>query len=145
MKKLLLLLITIFQCFLTWGHTDTIVINASTFIALTSIVKNEYKYNDTVIKIYRIENGEAKYLLKHYKYKYSADCNNEFTTTGTYKVQNDSLLFLTKYHQKTGIDPIPVTRKQIYKVGMNGKLISLFDKQQERSSDIWVETNYRDE
>lgn len=126
-------------------QTDTLIINGSKFITVKEIVKNEYIHSDSLIKFYRIENGETTYLLKHYKYKYSADCNNEFTTTGTYKVQNDSLIFLTEYHQKTGIDPIPVARKQIYKVELNGKLTSIYDKQQERSSDIWVETNYKDE
>ena len=141
-------LTTVFIFFITlriYSQTDSLMVNNSQFIAVTTIVKNEYVHPDTLIKFYRIENGEVKYLLRHYKYKYSADCNNEFTTTGKYKVQNDSLLFLTEYHQKTGIDPIPVARKQIYKVDVNGKLISIYDKQQERSSDIWVETNYKDE
>lgn len=114
-------------------------------MTVTKIVTNEYMRKDTLINLYRIENGHSTYLLRHYIYKYSADCNNEFITHGIYKIQNDSLIFLTAYDQKTGIDPIPVARKQIFRVETGGKLISIYDKQQERSSDIWIQTNYKDE
>lgn len=129
----------------SFAQTDTILINGFKFVTVVKTEMNEYNRKDTLIKMYRIENGKAKYLLKHYLYKYSADCNNSFTDKGSYKIQNDSIIFLTEFLQKTGMDPIPDRRKQIYTVGEGGKLTLLYDKQQERFSGEWVETNYKND
>lgn len=134
-----------FILFLLWipsfAQTDTIVINGFKFLTVIKTEKNEFNVKDTLIKLYRIENGKAKYLLKHYTYRFGADCNNEFTDIGTYKIQNDSIVFLTEFLQKTGMDPIPDRQKQIYKVGEGGKLTLLYNKQHNRFSGEWVDSN----
>ena len=43
--------------------------------------------------------------------------------------------------KKTGVDPRPDFRKLIYKVGDGAKLVLIYDKQQKRYSDKWVDTN----
>ena len=128
-----------------FSQTDTSLINGFKFVTVIKTEMNEYNGRDTLLKFYRIENGKAKYLLKHYVYKHSADYNNSFTDVGIYKIQNDSILFLTDFLQKTGIDPIPEKRKQIFKVEEGGKLTLLYDKQLERFSGDWVDTNYKNE
>ncbi|MCW3083347.1 MAG: hypothetical protein JWP12_713 [Bacteroidetes bacterium] len=141
MKKLIsfFFIIFIFNTVVS-AQTDTIRINGIKFITVKQTVKNidfDDK-KDTVLKFYRMENGKAKYLLSHYLHAYSADCNNEFTDIGSYKIQNDSLIFITKYLQKTGLDPIPVMRKQIYKADAKGRLSNIYDWEQQRSGE-WVE------
>ncbi len=141
MKKLIsfLFIFFIFNA-VTSAQTDTIRINGIKFITVKQTAKNidfDDK-KDTVLKFYRMENGKAKYLLSHYLYAYSADFNNEFTDIGSYQIQNDSLIFITKYRQKTGLDPIPVMRRQIYKADVKGKLTKVYDREQKRSGE-WVE------
>lgn len=145
MKRVSFLLLFLFIQITVIGQTDTITIGGFKFMTVKKTELNEYNRKDTLIKMYRIENGKAKYLLKHYIYKYSADCNNQFTDVGTYKIQNDSIIFLTDFLQKTGIDPIPDRRKQIFKIGEGGKLTLLYDKQQESFTKDWVDTNYKNE
>ena len=146
MKKYLISFLFVVLFFLKdFSQTDTIVVNGFKFVTVVKTEMNEYDGRDTLIKFYRIENGKAKYLLKHYTYKHSADCNNSFTDVGKYKIQNDSIVFLTEFLQKTGMDPIPEKRIQIFKVGEGGRLTLLYDKQQERFSGEWVETNYKNE
>lgn len=123
------------------AQKDTLVINGFKFVTVIKTEKNEFNVKDTLLKLYRVEDGKAKYLLTHYLYRFGADCNNEFTDIGTYEIQNDSIIFLTAFLQKTGIDPIPDFRKQIYKVGAGGKLALVYDKEQERYLGKWVDTN----
>lgn len=127
----------------SFAQTDTILVNGFKFVTVVKIEKNEFrdKGRDTLIKFYRMEYGKAKYLLTHYLYRFGADCNNEFTDIGTYKIQNDSIIFLTEFSQKTGMDPIPDRQKQIYKVGEGGKLLLIYNKQQDRFSGKWVDAN----
>jgi hypothetical protein len=146
MKIFLLISIIVFVfCFKSQGQNDTVIINGIKFLTVTKSVLNEYDGKDTVMEIYRIQNRVSKYLLKHYLYRYGADCNNEFTDKGAYAIQHDSLIFITKYFQKTGLDPIPKKRKQIYKVRIDGKLIKIYDKQQEAVTNKWTDTENRDE
>jgi hypothetical protein len=136
----------VFLCipFCGFTQTNTLTVNGATFLVKESLEKNEwFEKNDTLLEFYRLENGKPKYLLSHYKYRYSADCNNEFTDKGTYSVTNDSIVFTTYFLQKTGLDPIPEERRQIYEVQADGKLILIWDRQKERSSGAWVETNYK--
>jgi hypothetical protein len=50
------------------------------------------------------------------------------------------MIFLTEFSQKTGMDPLPDFRKQIYKVGDGSKHVLIYDKQQKRYSGKWVDT-----
>lgn len=90
---------------------------------------------DTLIKMYRIEKGKLKYLLKHYLYSYDGDCNNLFTDIGTVEVHHDSIIFKTHTIQKRH-DPIAEWVKQIYKVRSDGKLILVYNK--EYRNEKWV-------
>lgn len=105
-------------------RVDTLLVNNTTFIAITKTVKCEYSKTalDTVLYLYRLENNHNTYLLKHDMYRYSGDCNNEYTDVGTYRIKGDSLIFFTRYYQK-GSDPIPMASEQIYVVNNLGKLI----------------------
>lgn len=141
----LILILSFLLLFITpsFAQTDTILVNGFKFVTVVKTEKNEFrdKGRDTLIKLYRMKYGKAKYLLTHYLYRFGADCNNEFTDIGTYKIQNDSIVFLTEFLQKTGMDPIPDRQKQIYKVGTGGKLTLIYNKQQERYSGEWVDAN----
>jgi len=110
------------------SQTDTLVINGTKFLRVIKTEKNEYHKRDTILLLYRLENQSKKYLLKHYLYSWSADCNNEFTDVGTMRVNNDSITFIT-FHKQKGNDPIPNKTKQIYKVDTSGKLKLIFNKQ----------------
>ena len=140
-KATLLLILTFVLSTPLFAQTDTITINNQKFITIKQPEKNEFGKTDTVLKFYRIQNGKAKYLLKHYLYRYGADCNNEFTDIGVYKIQNDSLIFTTEYLQKTGNDPIPERRIQIYKVDAAGKMLKVSDKEFQRSGEWTDATN----
>ena len=110
------------------SQTDTLVINGTKFLRVIKTEKNQYHKRDTILLLYRLENQSKKYLLKHYLYSWSADCNNEFTDVGTMHVNNDSITFITIHKQK-GNDPIPKKTKQIYRVDTSGKLKLIFNKQ----------------
>lgn len=141
MKQILILSFLLLLGFSSFAQKDTLVVNGFKFVTVIKTEKNEFNVKDTLMKLYRVEDGKAKYLLTHYLYRFGADCNNEFTDNGTYEVQNDSIIFLTEFSQKTGVDPIPDRQKQIYKVGAGGKLTLVYNKQQERYSDKWVDVN----
>lgn len=110
------------------SQTDTLVINGTKFLRVIKTEKNDYHKRDTILFLYRLEKQSKKYLLKHYLYSWSADCNNEFTDVGTMHVNNDSITFITIHKQK-GNDPIPNKTKQIYRVDVFGKLKLIYNKQ----------------
>ena len=144
MKYFLTLIALFFDTTISFGQNDTIKINSTKFILDRQIEKNDYKTIDTLLKIYRIENGTAKYLLKHYLYKDDGgDCNNLYWNIGTVQIQNDSLIFLTHYLQQRR-DPIPEWRKQIYKVSKTGQLKLVFDKFKKYKDETWKKTNFDD-
>ncbi|MBN8837072.1 MAG: hypothetical protein J0I09_07425 [Sphingobacteriia bacterium] len=141
--------LTFFALFLfgqfAFGQNDTVVINNTTFITTRKTRENSVGTKDTLILLYRLENGKRKYLLTHYLYAKDADCNNVFTDIGTMTVRNDSLIFMKHYLQtKKNRDPIPEWRKQIYKVTSTGKLMLLYDKSKKRNFN-WVNSNYNDD
>lgn len=136
MRLLVLLLMATLR---SEAQTDTLRINGNTFVTKIKPVWSEYNRMDTVLQLYRIENGKTKYLLSHFIYQWSADCNNEFTDHGTLQVKNDSLIFETEYMQKTGHDPIPERRKQIYKVMPYGKVKLVFDRELQCDGETWVD------
>jgi hypothetical protein len=123
-----------------WGQItmDTIRVHNTPFIFQQKTLKSEYKHIDTVVYVYRIENGQKKYLLKHYTYRFSADCNNEFIDKGDYTIQSDTFIFTTRYLQNLS-DPIPLRRKQIYVVKPTGKLILIKDMEQDHAG-VWRNT-----
>jgi hypothetical protein len=112
---------------IAFAQTDTISVNGNKFFTTTHIEKNEYGQTDTLLKIFRMENGRPKYVLSHYSYLHGFDCNNEYWDIGTIEVKEDKLIFHSRYIQK-GFDPIPTSRKQIYQVNKYGRLILLSDK-----------------
>jgi len=122
--------ILFFLCFVMFisAQTDTLTINGQQFLKVKRTENSEYNKKDTILLIYRLENNKKKYLLKHYLYRWSADCNNVFKDIGTMQVKGDSIVFETKHKQK-GNDPIPTKSKQIYRVDTAGKLKLIYDKQ----------------
>jgi len=128
MKQLLLFTLLI-GVQISFGQTEEITVNSHRFIIKTRAVKNVWETTDTVKYLYRIENDKEVYLLKYYPYKDDGgDCNNEYWDREYLFIQNDSLVFRTHHFQKTGIDPIPVESKKIYRVRDDGKVILIFDK-----------------
>ena len=125
--KLFFLLATLFIAASAFAQRDTIVIGKNKFLAIRSAEKTEYDCKDTLLKLYRINNGRREYLLTHYLYQYGADCNNVFKDYGSMKVSGDSIILYTRCTQK-GFDPIPQATKQIYKVSNTGKLSLVYDK-----------------
>ncbi len=121
-----------------FGQTRTFWVKGHHFLISTEPIKNEWDTQDMVSLLYRVEDGQEKYLLKYFNYKdEGGDCNNLFWNTEVLTIKNDSLIFETTYHQKTGIDPIPEKRKQIYKVNENGTLTLIFDKYKDKGKENW--------
>lgn len=137
--KTLMLVLFLFIAANAGAKTDTLRINGATFVTEIKPAWSEYNRMDTVMRLYRIENGKAKYLLKHFTYQWSADCNNEFIDHGKLEIKNDSLIFHTEYTQKTGMDPIPERRKQIYKVMPDGKIFLIYDRELQRGGEEWID------
>jgi len=131
---------------ITFGQKDTIFINGSKFIAKKQTIKTEYDRRDTLLKLYRVDSGKAKYVLRHYLYKYGADAENEFEDIGTIQIRGDSLILKTHYLQKGRLrDPIPEWRKRIYRVTSSGELLLLYDKSKNWNSNKWTKTDYFDD
>jgi hypothetical protein len=139
MKIVLFFLLIMFNSNL-FSQKDTLMINGFKFYTVTLTDKNDFGSKDTLMKFYRIDNGKPKYLLTHYLYRFSADCNNGFTDIGNYAVKHDSIIFVTNYLQKTGNDPIPDTRMQIYKIQADGKILEIYDKELQRYTGEWLDT-----
>lgn len=117
-------------CFLynkSQAQTDTIEVNHTKFITLTKGIVGEYNGKDTVMYLYRIEGNTKKYLLKHNIHSTSGDCNNSYTDKGKYYIEGNNIVFIEEYFQE-GRDPIPTSKKQIYKVDGLGKLHLIFEK-----------------
>ncbi len=140
MKSIIAIVVFIFLPCLLIGQNKQFVINNVQFVVKPIKKKNEWNTYDKVNKLYRIENKKLNYLLSYYEYKdEGGDCNNLFWNKETLEVKNDSLIFLTHYLQKTGIDPIPEWRKQIYIVNKEGRLTLVFDKQKYYNQQEWVQ------
>ncbi|MFL5766011.1 MAG: hypothetical protein ACJ77K_18850 [Bacteroidia bacterium] len=135
----------LFRAIPIFGNNDTIIVNGTQFFFTKGEEKNEFDRFDKFVKMYRIENGKPKYLLKHYTYRSSADCNNSFEDIGVYSVHNDSLFFRTEFKQKNGIDPIPTERKQIYIVDASGKLHLLYDRELYNWDGKWIDSDYKND
>ncbi len=142
--KMSLLVLLLMATLRSEAQTDTLHVNGNTFVTKIKPVWSEYNRMDTVLQLYRIENGKTKYLLSHFMYQWSADCNNVFIDHGTMQVKNDSLIFETEYKQKTGMDPIPERRRQIYRVMPDGKVKLVFDRELQRGEEAWIDKMHTD-
>jgi len=121
------------------SQTDTILVNGFSFVSKASAVANEWETKDTLSNLYRIENGELKWVLKYYTFKDDGgDCNNLFWQTEEVSTNKNLMIFNTTFFQKTNMDPIPTQRRQIYSVSSKGKLALIFDKYRYRHSKEWV-------
>src|ERR1043166_5793660 len=111
--------------------SDTVVVNNTKFLFVKSIHVSEANHSklDTVLQVYRIENGARKYLLAHNIYDYDADCNSVFEDFGTYEIHGDSVIFKTEFSVERDKNVgLPYRQKQIYVVKDDGKMILVFDK-----------------
>ncbi|MGV6862502.1 MAG: hypothetical protein ACWA41_12075 [Putridiphycobacter sp.] len=105
----------------------------------TEVVQNEWNTQDTLQKIYRMGGSAKVYQITYYKYKdEGGDCNNLFWQTSTIQVKADSLIILTHFHQKTGIDPIPEWQKQIFVMNAAGQLTQVYSRFKYYHQNEWV-------
>ena len=109
---------------------DTIIINGTKFLFIKTHEKNidfsSYPH-DTLVNVYRIENGNRHYLLQHRLYNKASDCNNTFIEKGSYKIEGDSMIFITDFLQERN-DPIIQKSTQVYRVNATGQMILISDK-----------------
>jgi hypothetical protein len=139
MFRLLIILTTFFFTCNTYGQKKSFSINGHQFVIASKKVKNEWGSFDHIRTLYRTEGSTKKYLLKYYHFQdEGGDCNNLFWNRGSYQIRNDSIIFITHYFQKTGADPIPEWRKQIYRVNKNGDLLVLYDKYKYYHKTVWT-------
>lgn len=137
MLKIFSFLLLLISCS-TYSQSKTLNVNNQKFRIETRIEDNEWNTQDTIKKLYRLKDG--KKVLHFYTYKDNGgDCNNLFWLKETMAIQGDSLIFTTHYFQKTGIDPIPEWRKQIYIVEDDGVLSPVYDRYKYYDSSEWVE------
>jgi hypothetical protein len=118
-------------------RSDTIVIHQTTFLFVKYTEKSEFvNAIDTLLKVYRIEDGVRKYLLKQDIFTSSADCNSEFENHGTYEIKGDSVIFMTLFYFDASKNAgLPDREKQIYVVRDGGKMILVYDA--EEYGDEW--------
>lgn len=136
MKQYFSLFLLLFFLQQAFAQRDTILINGIKFFTTKQVIKTEYEKKDTLLKLYRLDNGRAKYLLQHYLYRYGLDAENEFKDIGSMEIHSDSIILKTHYFQKRS-DPIPEWRKQIYRVTASGKLLLLYNRCKQRNSSKW--------
>ena len=118
---------------------EEIVVNGFHFQTDSEVIENEWQTKDTVKKLYRLEEGKLIYVLSFYPYKdEGGDCNNLFWNKESLKVEGNHFVFLTHYFQKTGLDPIPEFREQIYEVDKFGKLKMTSEKYKYYNSKEWL-------
>lgn len=125
----------------TGAAQDTLLIRHTTFIVERyDRPSEEYTGQDTLIRLYRLENGAKKYLLSHVIYQQTADCNSVFTDYGRYEVRGDSLIFFTDYTFDSSSNfGLPLSRVQAFLVTDNGRLIEVYDR--ELTDDgVWVDS-----
>lgn len=125
-----------------FSQADTFVVNNIKFISIKSTKTSAFGAKDTLLRLYRLEDGRRKYLLTHNLFFKDADCDNIFTDIGTLAINKDSIIFLTHYLQskKKLPDPIPEWRKQIYKVSETGRLTLIYDKSKKKAG-AWIKTD----
>lgn len=124
----------------TCAQSKKLTVLNTNFEIETQYIQNEWQTTDTVNVIYELVNGNRTYMLNYYTFKDNGgDCNNLFWDKSKLEVQNDSLVFSTQYFQKTGLDPIPEFRKQIFIVTKDGRVDKIFDKYKYRNKDTWVD------
>lgn len=135
-------LVLFLSLFVTTGitaQTKNFKINDQHFVIVPGQEKNEWNTKDQVRDVYRVEGKQRIKLLRYYIYKdEGGDCNNLFWNKERLTIQHDSLVLLTHYFQKTGLDPIPEWRKQIFVVQPNGELQLLYDKYKYYRRSEWV-------
>jgi hypothetical protein len=145
MKLILIFIFLLLFQNVAFSQADTQVVNKTKFVSIKTTKLNELGTKDTLLRLYRIEDGKRKYLLTHYLFSKEADSNNIFTDLGSMTIKEDSIIFVKHYLQtKENRDPIPEWRKQVYKVSKTGKLILVYDKNKKRDSE-WINTNYNDD
>lgn len=139
MKESLLLILLVFLFKQSFGQIEAIKIKTYNFVIKTEVAKNEWNSTDTICKFFRVENKDTVYVLKFFRFEdWGSDCNNSFWINEHFEIQGDSILFITTYLQKTGMDPIPTHRKQIFKVNNEGKLNLIYDRYKYDYSDEWL-------
>jgi hypothetical protein len=145
MLRLLFIVLSFVYCNLIYGQQKSLVINRHQFVIIPKKVKNEWGSFDHVRTLYRVEGKAKNYVLKYYHYKDEGkDCNNVYWNRSSYKIQRDSIIFITHYFQKTGLDPIPEWHKQIYRVKKNGILLLLFGKYKYYHKTEWTNNIHYD-
>ena len=124
----LFLFSSVFQLNAKIIRSDTIIINRTAFLFVKCTGKSEINSMDTLLKVYRMENGARKYLLTQDIFTSGADCNSIFINHGTYQIKDDSLIFLTEFDfDQSKNFGLPSEEKQIYIVKDDGKMILIYD------------------
>lgn len=142
MKKLLTVLFLLAATFSVEAkilRSDTIVVNKTKFLFVKSTrVTDDYPDKlDTIVNVYRVENEARKYLLTHVIYTWAGDCNSVFEDHGSYSIQGDSIIFITDYEVERDKNfGLPFSRKQIYRVKDDGKMILVYDRS-EMEDGVW--------
>jgi hypothetical protein len=117
----------------SFAQSDTLIIKGTQFLTIKNSINNGLEQKDTVLRIYRREKGGEKYLFTFYLYRRGEDCNNSYDDIGQMKIVEDTVIFTTRYLQK-GNDPIPESRKQVFVVRSDGKLILVDDEKTYKKS-----------
>ena len=139
MNRASLIILVLFPI-LSNAQNERFTVNNFEFEIESDVVANEWESMDTIQKLYRVEDSDRHYVLEYYPYKdEGGDCNNLFWYKEAMEVDGDSIVFTIHYFQKTGIDPIPEWRKQIYVVNDDGLLILTYDKYKYYNSSEWEE------
>jgi hypothetical protein len=110
-------------------QADTILVNGTKFLFVRSTLAGQLNTIDTILKVYRIENGQRSYLLTQNIHTEDADCNSYFIDYGSYEISGDSIIFKTEFNINPNMHvALPVSQKQIYIVKDDGKLILIYDR-----------------
>ena len=138
--KSIILLFVLLNTYGALSQTDSFVLNGFSISISNFIEKNEWGTVDTLKRLFLMKDGMKEELLSYYVYQNKGmDCNNVFWMKETFLIKKDSIIINTNFYQKTGLDPIPEKRKQVYLLDSDGKLSLIYDKYLYKGSHNWTD------
>lgn len=125
---------------LAFGQDSTAVFGKDIFASIEVTEENEWGTTDTLHLLYAELGEVTDPILEYYSFQdQGGDCNNLFWMKESLTFEDNQIILLSHYFQKTGIDPIPEWRKRIYVVNSPGELELIYDRYKYYDSDEWVE------
>jgi hypothetical protein len=99
---------------LCFSQSDTIRNGNVLFLYEYAVSKNESGFQDSILSVSLLTNSKPMLIKKFFIHSSVSDCNNTYTDKGAVYFSGDSLIFETRFYQKTGLDPINQAEREIF-------------------------------